>query len=1656
MISASLHPSADYVLLETTDFKAQINPLNFIGGQYISNFFGCSTYVFESGKWFVALNGSYAFLKIAHRDFNYEGGLWPHASNSAANAGTWSNRQYGTRTVGGVNEAYCSATWKCNHPISTQAKSLGYKVILRTEWIVREGESRVYRNDTLTVDQKIYDVQLNHFAGIDKSTAALQGLVKTYVDDCETLKTWVFDPASASNTKITAERQVGTACTQITVDADVTNPGKECYQTFAGQDWSDYHHYTYWIKPVGSTDKENAIRWYIVDSVGGKQYLGQPVSLTKDYILNDDKTAHDYIGRWRQVNVDMTGMTRSNVIEWGFECLVDDYLSFYIDDVFGYAWQEYDQTTTLENIIYPTITYPFTFKDQAAFPDAPLKADFTKLSHLPFAINYSTHDVITALCIVSGDLPSNAFTSPRVRQFEGYWNGDAITWKPGTSNDGKATTVTNQLNVGLSSQIFTNAPNKIWQEDAGVIEKTLASGTLASAMMVKSKYSVQWARLRVLDPDTGEESVVAGTRAVGRVRNTELTTYTFEAVYCSEWAASRAAGRTSLLSFYNSWDVPEFASRTSADLPQVSKIQKLLQSNPKDRYLMYEYTRDLFERMKSVKCGYVAPAATPGIVMYRYNDAWLKNTPWDTTMTDNRVDYMQFWCDTVKGELGLPVVAESTAAVPEGYLEIPHYNTAHIATLEDGSLFRIFFWVYADEDDFFIIRDRVYGDVSVSSYYDPIVEDGRTYHLSYTYPLSGTCLASAYGTEAEFGQPTIADFRLNQLQHIVDNYDVDCITLSEDCTFYHHGSYGAADLASYNYWRTNIRSPLASAVTEFPRQIPGSPLSPSNLVLVDTMDLWDWKAWLAKRFVTAARDICHGRGVQLMVDINLESTLRTYDHTSAVYDQAPSLHIQDAAGNWFVRDFQHYGRRYSTDMRDMLDVADLLYIWCYGNFNPWGFAQNFNDFVDFIKNKGFEGRMLMGPGLYPDPNPPTPQEIEYALTVCGQLGFSAVIPASKQWGSYSTDYLWYIDRGLQTICDFDLTGSVLTCDHTRGIYFPKAVAGTITLSIPGGSTVKKYNKGRALLATYAPYAGAAISIAAGDSLLIDTGTTPDKTIKPYPYQSPYTKGIGMLSDVLTALCTASGRLTASDIDTSELALVNVYGFVIDGGSPDQAIETLRDTFLFDVIEQGGKIVFKKRPRSVSVTVPYADLIPVSTSSVIDITHENDFDLPREVVVEYNDAAHNYEPNSQRSTIQNTLATDVLSKKLPISIDSDYARQVAEIIHKEKWANRDKFKFSLPLSYLSILPGDSVNLTFEDGAQRTVRILNRTIGDYIEYDAVADIYDMSSSATGGTGGVLPGNTIKARVSCSIVMFPSAPLLDASLKDTPGLFYSILGNADPDRYPGAGIYTSTDNVTFSLADTTAINSTYGTTTTALGDTANPGQIDRINTVKVSLTYGTLESVTFDDLLAGKNLAMIGSEVIQYQNATFSAGVWTLSNLIRGLSGTEYTTWDHAIGDKFLRLTATDVDFMPLSLSLMNSGIWAKSVTSGMVEATEPSFPITPAANHLLPLAPCNVRKTVRVNHDIIITWDRRARVNSGWNNNSDVPLDFATESYQVDIYDTDNTTVAMSYIVSTPTVNYTSSDQQDWYGAGVYAPNPLKIRVRQISDIFGLGIAKTVTI
>ena len=176
--------------------------------------------------------------------------------------------------------------------------------------------------------------------------------------------------------------------------------------------------------------------------------------------------------------------------------------------------------------------------------------------------------------------------------------------------------------------------------------------------------------------------------------------------------------------------------------------------------------------------------------------------------------------------------------------------------------------------------------------------------------------------------------------------------------------------------------------------------------------------------------------------------------------------------------------------------------------------------------------------------------------------------------------------------------------------------------------------------------------------------------------------------------------------------------------------------------------------------------------------------------------------------------------------------------------------------------------------------------------------------------------------------------------------------------------------------------------------------------------------------------------------------MSELLRGRVGTEHALSSHAIGDRFVVLDRLSIGFVPIPLNLMNTPIWIKAVTYGKLLAEATAVKVTPQANHLKPLTVVKVRKVKSVDGDLTFSWSRRARVNGGWHNNADVPLDFGIEQYDVQIYNATGTTVIRQYLgLTSSQFTYTLADQTTDFGGA--APDPIKIRIWQLSDLVGRG-------
>jgi hypothetical protein len=107
--------------------------------------------------------------------------------------------------------------------------------------------------------------------------------------------------------------------------------------------------------------------------------------------------------------------------------------------------------------------------------------------------------------------------------------------------------------------------------------------------------------------------------------------------------------------------------------------------------------------------------------------------------------------------------------------------------------------------------------------------------------------------------------------------------------------------------------------------------------------------------------------------------------------------------------------------------------------------------------------------------------------------------------------------------------------------------------------------------------------------------------------------------------------------------------------------------------------------------------------------------------------------------------------------------------------------------------------------------------------------------------------------------------------------------------------------------------------------------------------------------------------------------------------------------------------------------------------------------VPYAPCHIKAERDSSDDVLISWSRRDRV--GQELEPTLLLSEASEAYEVDIYDTDTTTILRTIEVTAPEAMYTEAMQFADFGSEL--PISVDVAVYQIGAL-GRGYPARITI
>lgn len=526
-----------------------------------------------------------------------------------------------------------------------------------------------------------------------------------------------------------------------------------------------------------------------------------------------------------------------------------------------------------------------------------------------------------------------------------------------------------------------------------------------------------------------------------------------------------------------------------------------------------------------------------------------------------------------------------------------------------------------------------------------------------------------------------------------------------------------------------------------------------------------------------------------------------------------------------------------------------------------------------------------------------------------------------------------------------------------------------------------------------------------------------------------------VSSIVSDMCTRAG-LTSGQYDTSSLTdLCLGYGVTNHSAMRDN-IGPLQSMYFFDIADSEGKLKFVRRGGQPVGTFYYSDLgVDESEQSEnaqnpIVITRPDELSLSKEYSVTYKGFQNDYNDNTQYAMRQSVPSNKRSMVSAPIVLaDGEALARVQSMLWTE-WQNSTTYAFSTDLSYMLYEPSDVVWLQDYDGSLYLVRLTKCTLDgrSTLKWEAVAEEPTLYPSATyvapgGGAAGQTP-QVIPYNGASMLQVLDVPPLRDQD--GDPGL-YVACGGPYP-SWKGASVSISRDGTTFSPYAAPSQNTPMGYAASVLAAPSftEGNEIDYTNAVTVQITNGmSVAGTTFANFLNGVNAALVGNEVVFFQNVVSNGGgSFTLSQLLRGRGGTESAWGGHVYNERFIALGAW---LTPEGLSVNDLGrtIWNMAQTIALSPSTQHVVVTTSVQNgRVRPLSPTTLRSFTGTGsylywggletntayqpygnkgtplapgaHDVLVTWLRRARVYAQWVDYYDVPLDESTESYQVGIW------------------------------------------------------------
>ncbi len=531
-------------------------------------------------------------------------------------------------------------------------------------------------------------------------------------------------------------------------------------------------------------------------------------------------------------------------------------------------------------------------------------------------------------------------------------------------------------------------------------------------------------------------------------------------------------------------------------------------------------------------------------------------------------------------------------------------------------------------------------------------------------------------------------------------------------------------------------------------------------------------------------------------------------------------------------------------------------------------------------------------------------------------------------------------------------------------------------------------------------------------------------------------------------------LRSADMNDNDLDISNVTGEV-DGylvareGSIQAAMEPLLRLGDVDLVESGFKLILQTRSNKAPVEISEGDLLsPRQTSRL------QEAELARSVSLTHYNTDTGFLPGIQQvKRVENpssvVFGRNDVSYQVPIALSGIEAKQFVLQNLKAVWKERNVSQFQLPIKYLHLDPADRLHIADTD-----IRITQT----HFLQDLSLEVETVGSRSLPSELGEVTADSGKGYVEVPVAQAKKTdlflldlPLLEdshASGGEAAQHYYAVSNKSS--TWTNSAVFVSENNTRFDLAQIFSNSATWGFAVNALPPPQYVWRTDKENCLDVEFLNGKerVEAVSELELLSGKNLLLVGEELVQFSDVEWMSSTRVrLKNLIRGRRGTEDMVTSHKVAEKVILLNSDTISKRRVSLSSLNMTKYFRAVSSGELLEDAKSIPQKFTGRDLKPYAPV-ISSITRTATTIEIHWHRRSRISSSGLSASP-PLAERDERYELEfIYGGKQASV---FVSAAQIFTYTLDQFNEQFGETLVQIPAIDLRIYQLSEAVGRGIA-----